>query len=147
MLSGKVSERKLKEIEEIAAGWGKLLAREAFPNGPGLDVSLADMEEVAARACQAIVRGAVETMTDQQAKQLGEESACPICGRMCVVERKPRPMTVRGGEATLHEPVAHCPGCRRDFFPSASGVEVGRTPLQPDDPVSHPARRQRHQCL
>lgn len=144
MSNGKLSEQKLKEIEEISAGWGKLLAQEAFPNGPGLDVTLAEMEEVAARACKAIVRGAVETMTSEQAEQLGEESPCPICGRTCPVKRKPRPMTVRGGEATLDEPVCHCPACRRDFFPSASGLEVGRPPVQPDDPSSHPARCQRH---
>jgi len=30
---------------------------------------------------------------------------------------------VRGGEATLEEPVGYCPTCRRDFFPSASGTE------------------------
>ena len=124
MSSGKLLERKFKEIEEIAAGWGKLLAKETFPNGPGLDVTLADMEEVAARAARAIVRGAVETMTGEQAKQFAEELPCPICGRMCAVKRKSRPMTVRGGEATLDEPVAHCPACRRDFFPSASGVET-----------------------
>jgi len=114
----------LKEIEEIAAGWGKLLAKEAFPTGPGLDVPLVEMEEVANRAAKAIVRGAVETMTCEQAKQFGDELPCPICGRMCAVKRKPRPMTVRGGEATLDEPVAHCPACRRDFFPSAPGVET-----------------------
>jgi hypothetical protein len=124
MSSGKLSEQKLKEIEEIAAGWGKLLAQETFPGGPGLDVTLADMEEVAVRAAKSIVRGAVETMTSQQAKQFGEELPCPICGRMCVVKRKSRPMTVRGGEATLDEPVAHCAACRRDFFPSASGIET-----------------------
>jgi hypothetical protein len=124
MSSGKLSERKLKEIEEIAAGWGKLVAKEAFPEGPGLDVTLADMEEVAARAAKAIVRGAVENMTGEQAKQFGEELPCPICGRMCAVKRKVRPMKVRGGEATLDEAVAHCPACRRDFFPSASGAET-----------------------
>ena len=69
MSKEKLSERKLKEIEEIAAGWGKLLAQEAFPNGPGLDVTLADMEDVAARAAKAVVGGAVETMTGQQARQ------------------------------------------------------------------------------
>ena len=57
-----LSERKLMEIEEIAAGLGKLLAREAFPEGPGLDVSLADMEDIVVRASRAIVHGAVETM-------------------------------------------------------------------------------------
>lgn len=147
MSSGRLAELKLKEIEEIAAGWGKLLAQEVFPNGPGLDVSLADMEEVAARACRAIVRGAIETMTGEQAKQLSEEMACPICGLMCRVKRKARPLTVRGGEAILDEPVAHCPVCRRDFFPSTPIAETGRSQVQPDDPASHPARRQCHQCL
>ena len=124
MSKEKLSERKLKEIEEIAAGWGKLLAQEAFPNGPGLDVTLADMEDVAARAAKAVVGGAVETMTGQQARQFGEQLPCPICGRMCPVKRKSRPITVRGGKSTLDEPVCHCLACRRDFFPSASGVET-----------------------
>jgi hypothetical protein len=122
MSSKKLSERKMKEIEEIAAGWGKLLAREAFPDGPGLDVTLAEMEEVAARAARAVVRGSVETMTGQQAEQFDEELPCPTCGRLCPVKRKSRPVIVRGGKITLDEPVGHCPACRRDFFPSASGV-------------------------
>jgi hypothetical protein len=124
MAMGKLSEQKLKEIEEIAESWGKLLAREAFPGGPALDVSLAEMEEVASRACKAMVRGTVETTTGEQAKLLPEELPCPTCETMCAVKRKPRPITVRGGQATLDEPVAHCPTCRRDFFPSAASVEA-----------------------
>ena len=119
MATKTLSERKLREIEEIAAGWGKLLARESFPEGPGLDVSLADMEDIVARAGRAIVRGAVETMTIDQAQQLGEQAACPGCGKMCKLKRKPRPVAVRGGRVNLDEPVGHCPTCRRDFFPSA----------------------------
>ncbi len=119
MASKVLSERKLGEIEEVARGWGKLLAREAYPEGPGLDVSLADMEDVVARATRAIVRGAVETMTDDQADDLGEEAACPNCGKMCKLKRKTRSLAVRGGNANLDEPVGHCPTCRRDFFPSA----------------------------
>ena len=48
MASTKLSDEKLKELADLAAGWGKLFAREAFPDKPGLDVSLADMEEIAA---------------------------------------------------------------------------------------------------
>lgn len=136
MACKRLSEGKLKEIEEIAAGWGKLLAREAFPNGPGLDVTLADMEEITARACRRMVQGAVETMTDDQAAHFGNEAPCPTCGRVCHVERKSRPVAVRGGTAMLDEPVAHCPTCRRDFFPSATGVEDRRSRLQCDDPPS-----------
>jgi hypothetical protein len=36
MESKKLNERKIKEIEEAARHWGKLLAREAFPGGPDL---------------------------------------------------------------------------------------------------------------
>ena len=119
MATKTLSERKLTEIEEIAAGWGKLLARESFPEGPGLDVSLADMEDIVARATRAIVHGAVETMAADQAGRLGNQAVCPGCGKMCELKRKSRPMAVRGGCADLDEPVAHCPTCRRDFFPSA----------------------------
>ena len=42
MASTMLSDAKLKELGELAAGWGKLLALEAFPAKPGLDVTLAD---------------------------------------------------------------------------------------------------------
>ncbi len=123
MSSKELSERKRQEIEEIARGWGKLLAREAFPDGPGLDVTLADMEEIAVMASKAVVEGAVETMTEKQSEVIGQHAPCPTCSRVCELERKPRPVVVRGGAATLDEPVGHCPTCRRDFFPSASCIE------------------------
>jgi len=123
MASKEARERKLKEIQEVAEGWGKMIAREAFPGGPGLDVSLIEMEELAATASKAMVRGAIETLTGDQAKRMSEEAPCPICGRLCGLHSRARPIKVRGGEATLEEPVGHCPTCRRDFFPSASGVE------------------------
>jgi hypothetical protein len=123
MASKEARERRLKEIQEIAAGWGKIIAREAFPNGPGLDVTLADMEDLAIAASRALVKGAVEAMTGSQGEQFGKEAPCPICGKMCPLETALRPMVVRGGDAMLGEPVGHCPTCRRDFFPAAAGVE------------------------
>ncbi len=123
MASTEARERKLQEIQEVAAGWGKIIAREAFPNGPGRDVTLADMEELAAAASRALVQGAVETMTGSQAEQFGQHAPCPTCGRICPLTTACRPMVVRGGDATLNEPVGHCPTCRRDFFPAAAGIE------------------------
>ena len=70
-----------------------------------------------------VVKGAVEAMTGTQGVQFGEEAPCPTCGKMCSLKTVPRPVIVRGGDATLDEPVAHCPTCRRDFFPSAAGAE------------------------
>jgi len=123
MATRELSRKKIEEIREIARGWGRLLAREAYPDGPGLDVSLAEMEEIAATASRGMVEGAVETMAGDQAEQFGEETPCPTCGKLCKLEKRRRRVTVRGGEAALDEPVAHCSTCRRDFFPSATGVE------------------------
>lgn len=67
MTSKKLSERKIREIEEAARQWGKLLAREAFPEGPDLSITLSDMEEVAMRAARALVGSAVETAAGEQA--------------------------------------------------------------------------------
>jgi len=137
MASKEAQERMLKEIQEIAEGWGKLIAREAFPEGPGRDVSLAEMEELAIVASRALVKGAVEAMTAAHGEQLGPEAPCPGCERMCPLEPVPRRVVVRGGEATLSEPVGHCPTCRRDFFPSVAGAEDGWPWVQSDDPASH----------
>lgn len=122
-------ERKRRELEELAQGWGKLLAREAFPDGVGLDVDLFAMEEIAVTAAKSLVRGAVETMTDDQVQTLGAEQPCPDCGQRCRLDRRSRPIQVRGGPADLVEPVAHCSTCRRDFFPSTSGAQDRRARL------------------
>jgi hypothetical protein len=95
---------------------------EAFPRKPGLDVTLADMEEIAAVATRALVREAVGTMAEEQAQILGPQEPCPTCGKLCDVQRKSRTVSVRGGTTELHEPVAHCSTCRRDFFPAASHI-------------------------
>ena len=77
MASKEARERKLKEIQEIAGGWGKMIAREAFPDGPGLEVTLADMEEYAVAASRALVKGAVESMTATQGEESGQRGSMP----------------------------------------------------------------------
>ena len=122
MSDRKLADEKMKEIEQTASVWGRLLAQEAFPDGPGLDISLADMEEIAAVATKAIVRGAIGTMAEEQAQSLDRQQPCPVCGKLCDVSRKPRAVAVRGGSAELNEPVAHCSTCRRAFFPSTQST-------------------------
>lgn len=124
MVNESDTTRKLREIEEIARGWGKLLAEQAFPDGVGLDVDLWSMEEVAVAASKALVGGAIETMTATQAEALAGEANCPECGRACRLDHRPRSIQVRGGSAELNEPAAHCSTCRRDFFPSAARAEA-----------------------
>jgi hypothetical protein len=129
MAKQRESSVNLADIEELARGWGKLLAQQAFPNGVGLDVDLSTMEQVAATATKALVRGTLESLTATQAHRLGTVQACPGCGREVTLEQRSRTVHVRGGTADVTEPVGHCSTCRRDFFPSAAGAEAGCSPL------------------
>lgn len=117
-------ERKRKQVEEAARAFGELVARETFDEGVGLDVDFFMIEELAAIASKAVVRGVVETVTADQAQTLDDTHPCPGCGKSCRLDHRRRPIQVRGGAANLTEPVGHCSACRRDFFPSASGAEV-----------------------
>jgi hypothetical protein len=44
---------------------------------------------------------------------------CPGCGQEFAVEMSKRTVTSLDGPVEVIEPVAHCPACRRDFFPAA----------------------------
>ncbi len=125
MASGKLNNKDLAEIHALAKQWGKIVVRRAFGDqGPGLDVDLDCMEQVAAAAAAGLTAGALEEATRQQAQHLPAEHPCPGCGRLCTPQPQPRPLVVKGGSFLHQEPACHCPACRRDFFPSASGAET-----------------------
>jgi hypothetical protein len=46
-------------------------------------------------------------------------AACPTCGSRRPIETQKRTVESTAGPVELIESVAHCPTCRRDFFPSA----------------------------
>jgi hypothetical protein len=127
-----LSANDLREIRELAARWGKIVARQAFgDDGPGTDVDLDAMEQVAAAAAAGLTEGTLATLLEQQAQRLGAEQPCPDCGRPCAVRRQGRPLAARAGPITHREPLCHCPDCRRDFFPPAAAAAPGRPRLQP----------------
>lgn len=121
----------LQEIRAFAAQWGKIVTRRAFGEaGPGTDLDFDAMEQVA-RAAAGLTEGTLDTLLELQAQALGDEQPCPDCGRPCPVRREERSLAIRGGRLVQAEPVCHCPGCRRDFFPPAAGAAPGRPRLQP----------------
>jgi hypothetical protein len=126
MATRKWSPEELDAVKRLAKQWGKIVVKHAFgEQGPGLDVDFAQMEEVASAAAQGLTEGALETATAQQGQLMGEQQPCPGCGRLCPVDSAERPLRAKGGTVALREPKCYCPTCRRDFFPSASGVEAG----------------------
>jgi hypothetical protein len=130
MSQRKLSPQKLQEIRELAAGWGKIVARRCFgETGPGLEIDLMAMEEIAAAAAAGLTEGTLATLLEQQAQALPSEQPCPGCGRLCPVGREERRLAVQGGQLTLSEPLCHCPDCRRDFFPPADLSAPGQPRL------------------
>jgi hypothetical protein len=130
MARPRFTPQDLQKIRELAAQWGKIVARRAFgEQGPGTDVDLTAMEEVALAAAAGLTEGTLQTLMEQQAQTLGEQQPCPACGQLCPVHREPRPLAVRGGSLQLNEPICHCPDCRRDFFPPTASAAPGQPRL------------------
>jgi hypothetical protein len=114
----KLSSEQLAAIKDLAKQWGQIVARRAYgEGGPGLDVDFDEMELIAAAATAGLVEGTLEQLTHSQAQQLPDELPCPTCQKLCPVQKRSRQVVARGATITLQEPVAHCPACRRDFFP------------------------------
>ncbi len=128
MAASALAPQELQQIRAFAAQWGKIVARRAFGgNGPGLEVDLLALEQVADAAARGLAEGTLATLLEQQAQALPPEHPCPACGLPCRLTAQPRPLASgQGGTLTYAEPVGHCPACRRDFFPSATGLAPGR---------------------
>jgi hypothetical protein len=110
-------------VEQMAEGWGKVVARRIHEDvGADLDLDADDIEQMAATAARAVARGTIEELLERKASLLGAEPPCPTCQRPCVVRREERAIDFWGGAVASAEPVCHCPACRRDFFPSAAGL-------------------------
>jgi hypothetical protein len=133
MARAKISPQDLQNIRDLAAQWGKIVARRAFGDrGPGLDVDFTALEQIAAAAAAGLTEGTLTTLLEQQATTLGAEAPCPACGRSCPLHRQPRPLHIDSGQAIEHhEPFAHCPDCRRDFFPPTDHAAPRQPRLQP----------------
>jgi surfactin synthase thioesterase subunit len=71
---------------------------------------------------RAVAQATTERLTLARAERLSEPQSCPTCGRQCPLLHRERPLETVDGPIELHEPVCHCPACRRDFFPSASSI-------------------------
>lgn len=122
MPSPKPTPEQLDAIKALAKEWGKIIGRRAYgETGPGLDVDFDQLEQIAAAATAGLAEGTLEHLAEQQARKLPDELPCPTCQKPCPVTRRPRQVIARGATVTMHEPVAHCPACRRDFFPPAAG--------------------------
>jgi len=120
-----LSPDDLAAIRTLAEQFGKIIGKRAFgPDGPGPEVDLTAMEEVAVEAARALTQGAVEDLLRRQAQHLPVTHPCPSCGRTATARETARPIVVRGAVIEHREPVCYCSSCRRDFFPPAGVPEA-----------------------
>ena len=98
-----------------------------------------ELESAGHRVGRAIAQAITERLAWERAERLTEPQACPTCGRLAPVEYHTRPLETADGPIELEEPVGHCSACRRDFFPSASGIGTRSATLQ-----SRPGGQDRH---
>lgn len=125
MATRKLSPEQLASLEELAQQWGKIVANRAYgEDGPDLDVDFDQMEQISAAVARGLARGTLEQLTRRQAQQLPDAWPCPTCQTSCPLETRPRQIVARGATVTLPEPVAHCPACRRDFFPPTTEAQT-----------------------
>jgi len=127
-----VTEERKQELLVWAERMGRTAAEQAYgEKGPGLEVTLTEMEDLVVEVQRAFGKGMCEELTSRQAQQLPETLPCPACGRECRVERpeegeekekRTRRIQTRSGSFDLVEPRAYCRHCRRSFFPSTGGV-------------------------
>ena len=69
----------LERITELAKRWGKIIVKEHWgEHGPGLDVNLDQMEQVAVAAVRGLLAGTLETAAEQQA---GDECGSGVVDR------------------------------------------------------------------
>ena len=127
MTTRALTPQDLQDIRDLAAQWGKIVARRAFGDaGPGLNTDWTTLEQVAAAAARGLTEGTLTTLLEQQAQALPAEHPCPDCGQLCPVSQEPRSLVGHGGTLTDPEPVCYCPACRRAFFPSTARFASGR---------------------
>lgn len=111
----------LRQVQELAVRWGKTAAERANDEiGTQPHIDFMDIEQFAAFVAAGVTEGTIATLLDKQAQTLTREHPCPKCQTSCPVNYHDRPLTLETGQIIqLHEPICHCPQCRRDFFPPA----------------------------
>jgi hypothetical protein len=101
------------------------LARELYPAGLPRGTKFSELEAVSGAMGDEIARQLIEIHVQDQADDWPEEELgeCPVCGGAArKAPDQPRVLTTTRGDVAWKQRVAHCPRCRRAFFPSESVV-------------------------
>lgn len=122
-----LTPQELRQLADLARQWGKIIAGRTAEQHDVLELDFRALEAIAQAAAEGLLQGTLEQLTQTQADALDQLQPCPECGKLCPLKCEPRDLQVQGGTAfRLDEPFAHCPVCRRDFFPPADPPGAGQ---------------------
>jgi hypothetical protein len=126
MTTPRFTPEELRELHDLAVPWAKIVSKRAFgDDGPGLDVDFRTFEQIATAAATGLTEGTLQLLLEQQALKLPNKQPCPHCGQLCPTQPHTRSLTAQGAEVEQVERIAHCPDCRRDFFPPSGATGTG----------------------
>lgn len=110
--------RLLKEAAEVAAELQRISGSQAaVPH-------YSEIEDAAHETGRELSRMIQQTRVQEISLAMTPQAGCPTCGDVCEVEHPRRTINTVDGPVEMLEAKAHCPRCRRAFFPSASPVGV-----------------------
>ena len=96
--------------------------RDIEPNQPSPQVKVPhfnEIEDAGHKLGRFLSRLTQSRLANEVAAGQQATRPCPTCGQVCQIEVIKRTVTGIDGPFEMMEPKAHCPACRRDFFPSA----------------------------
>jgi hypothetical protein len=120
------AKAKTDELKRWTERMGEILSQKAFgEQGPDLETSLADMEQLLGPLLEQLAAGFLQQSVTQQGERLPDEVPCPTCGEGCTptTEDRARSMTTEHGDFRWPERACFCDRCQRSFFPSADRAE------------------------
>lgn len=113
-------DQLLKEAAEVSAEIQKLDGTQAeVPH-------YSQIEHAAHETGKELSRRIQQSRIREVALASAPQAGCPTCGDVCEVTHPRRSIRSMDGPVQTLEPKAHCPRCRRDFFPSASSTGLGQ---------------------
>ncbi|MBX3439026.1 MAG: hypothetical protein KF861_16165 [Planctomycetaceae bacterium] len=106
----------LKETAEVSAEIQRIDGSQAeVPH-------YSQIEDAAHATGQELSRMIQQSRVREVALAARPQAACPTCGDVCEVAHPRRSIQSIDGPVETLEPKAHCPRCRRDFFPSTGST-------------------------
>lgn len=105
--------RLLQRLAEIAVEEQR--ERGVFQSTP----HMTELEGASLELGQLLSRLSLARSAAEVAATSADSASCPTCGARPPLTTKKRTVESMAGPVELIESAAHCPACRRDFFPSA----------------------------